>query len=852
MTRPNATTLPADLVTLYTLGVGEDLSDCRLVDRFLSSQGNEREAAFRILVDRHWPMVLRTCFGVLRDRHEAQDAAQLAFSTLARRASGLRRRESLAPWLHRVAFRVACRIRSEAARRADLERRAAGMIRTTDTPAPYDDSAGALHREIDRLPARYRSAILACHLEGLSHAAAAARLSIPERTLETRLRRGRERLRKGLVKRGFELVVLERLAHNGVEAAVGMPWPELAAGFTARCSTASVASGRLSPLLGAVAIAASTVLIAVVAMRSGTAAPDQGLGQDVAATAPVPEAIADYEEIRRVLRQVAAEAAELAEPDLGAYVSELGRIAFAQATAGDREGARDTFAKAEGFTSPMQKHAVGASLPNGQSVLALARREIAAGFQDRGKELIGKALQAAPEHPESEGLMSAYLTDAIALLDDPTTRAEVFPKIRRLWPPTLATHWTSTKVRREPAIGVRLTAALGNLETAIREVDGKLKEIRRPEPELRGQLLGRAARQAATLRPDETRAFVRRLEEELPKLEEKGRMILQGDLLPAMARIGEVAPACKLARRVAEARVLGDDPIDVQESRWLGEIALARRRVDDFVGAAAVYRLASNALIRDPNSSHLTHFGGPLAYDQLRAGDPEGALRTVEAMPEGGRHPSLLLGIARDLPAFGMRDEAGRAREMARAILLTDWRGRVSRPPVLQSRIEWDALEQDDEAARVVLLYRDIPFFPQFLKLSTILELARLNAFAGDGKEAEFERSRIRNYLATTRRNLGKYYRRRSLIDWLVFDGKFEVAEDKIRDPELEGREHLMADLISCLAATREAARALEVARQVQPESFRLYTFGVLADGLAARLTRDAAIQARLKDRAAQ
>ena len=52
-------------------------------------------------------MVLRICRGVLGDRHEVEDAFQATFLVLAIRARSIRRRGSVASWLHGVALRVA-------------------------------------------------------------------------------------------------------------------------------------------------------------------------------------------------------------------------------------------------------------------------------------------------------------------------------------------------------------------------------------------------------------------------------------------------------------------------------------------------------------------------------------------------------------------------------------------------------------------------------------------------------------------------------------------------------------------------------------------------------------------------
>ena len=81
--------------------------DGPLLARFVEG-GDGR--AFEALVDRHGSMVWATCRAVLRDPHDAEDAFQSAFVALARRSRTVRRPESLAPWLHRVAYREAIRV----------------------------------------------------------------------------------------------------------------------------------------------------------------------------------------------------------------------------------------------------------------------------------------------------------------------------------------------------------------------------------------------------------------------------------------------------------------------------------------------------------------------------------------------------------------------------------------------------------------------------------------------------------------------------------------------------------------------------------------------------------------------
>ena len=164
------------------------------------------ELAFAAIVDRHGPMVNRICRQMLADRHDSQDVFQATFLILARNARSVRRRDSLASWLHGVAYRVCLRTRLANSRRRQRER-AAAIVSNASTEK-FDDSetrelGELVHAELARLPERFRAPVLLCDLEGIAYEEAARVLGCPVGTVKSRLARGRERLRGQLIRRGL-------------------------------------------------------------------------------------------------------------------------------------------------------------------------------------------------------------------------------------------------------------------------------------------------------------------------------------------------------------------------------------------------------------------------------------------------------------------------------------------------------------------------------------------------------------------------------------------------------------------------------------------------------------------------
>jgi RNA polymerase sigma factor (sigma-70 family) len=237
---------------------GATVADAELLRRYATFRD---EAAFELLVWRHGAMVQRVCRAVLRDACAVEDAFQATFLALARQATAVARTASPAGWLHRVAYRVALKARTAAARRADRE--AAQAPRPG--PAPADVAAVAaetvalLHEEVNRLASPYRIPIVLCYLEGKTHEEAALSLGWPKGTVSGRLARAREMLRRRLLRRGvaFPVAGLAVLLTESADAAVTAPLSET----TVRAASAYVGRSGATATASALAISLANRVI---------------------------------------------------------------------------------------------------------------------------------------------------------------------------------------------------------------------------------------------------------------------------------------------------------------------------------------------------------------------------------------------------------------------------------------------------------------------------------------------------------------------------------------------------------------------------------------------------------------
>ncbi len=164
--------------------------------------------AFETLVRRHQGLVYRTLVGLTGNTEDAEDGSQTVFVKAFRKIRDFSGAARFSTWLTRIAINEGLeRLRSRKPTESLSDEESAERFRPSlvdpwidDPERQYarEEMRRIVHRELARLPALYRAAVLLRDIEQLSTAEAAAALEVPVATLKTRLLRGRLMMREAL------------------------------------------------------------------------------------------------------------------------------------------------------------------------------------------------------------------------------------------------------------------------------------------------------------------------------------------------------------------------------------------------------------------------------------------------------------------------------------------------------------------------------------------------------------------------------------------------------------------------------------------------------------------------------
>jgi RNA polymerase sigma-70 factor (ECF subfamily) len=166
----------------------EDGTDER---RLVREAQNGSGPAMARLYSLHWRGAYRAAYLVVHDAAAAEDIAQDAFLAAVDALDRFDRRRPFRPWLHRIVVNRAL----DWARREALRRRVDGAESVFEPLPPPEGIGGELMAALKELPAEQRAVVVLRHLLEYTPGEIARMLELPRGTVNSRLRRGLDRLR---------------------------------------------------------------------------------------------------------------------------------------------------------------------------------------------------------------------------------------------------------------------------------------------------------------------------------------------------------------------------------------------------------------------------------------------------------------------------------------------------------------------------------------------------------------------------------------------------------------------------------------------------------------------------------
>jgi RNA polymerase sigma-70 factor (ECF subfamily) len=179
-----------------------DLTAARLGPADLQRPGRRRERAWvraaqagsheamEALFKAHWAPAHRAAFLIVHDAAAAEDIAQEAFLAAIRALDRFDRRRPFGPWLHRIVVNRAI----DWSRARALRREVAEAVESEAPPARPAGWSDEVVSALAALDPEQRAAVVLRHLLEYTPGEIAQLLEVPRGTVNSRLRRGLDRL----------------------------------------------------------------------------------------------------------------------------------------------------------------------------------------------------------------------------------------------------------------------------------------------------------------------------------------------------------------------------------------------------------------------------------------------------------------------------------------------------------------------------------------------------------------------------------------------------------------------------------------------------------------------------------
>jgi RNA polymerase sigma-70 factor (ECF subfamily) len=173
--------------------------DNKLVAQTLA--GSER--AFEALVDRYEDVVFNVAYHMTRNFDESEDITQAVFVKVFEKMESFNPKFKFFSWIYRIAVNETLNRIARQSRTSKLDERLASGNKTPDESYSQTELSEKVRDAVMQIDPKYRILIVLKHFRDRSYREIADIVSLPEKTVKSRLFTARQLLKDILVSRGI-------------------------------------------------------------------------------------------------------------------------------------------------------------------------------------------------------------------------------------------------------------------------------------------------------------------------------------------------------------------------------------------------------------------------------------------------------------------------------------------------------------------------------------------------------------------------------------------------------------------------------------------------------------------------
>jgi RNA polymerase sigma-70 factor (ECF subfamily) len=177
----------------------KDHADAQLVRSCLAGD----QKAFETLVKKYEKPIYNLALRMLKDADDAADVAQSAFVKAYQKLDSFDESREFFSWIYRIAINESINFKKRSKRHDEYESGVTAVLPNQEAARGADDLRDDVIDAIESLTMDYQMVIVLRHFHDFSYEEMAEVLSIPEKTVKSRLFTARQQLKEILAGRGI-------------------------------------------------------------------------------------------------------------------------------------------------------------------------------------------------------------------------------------------------------------------------------------------------------------------------------------------------------------------------------------------------------------------------------------------------------------------------------------------------------------------------------------------------------------------------------------------------------------------------------------------------------------------------